>query len=449
MGSIVSLPSGGGSTAPEDGGSGSVESIALVALADNIQEGFNSAQISWSNIDWSLFPARAGFPDYTVTHSLDSVTVFASISAVEPPEYEEALDADGNTIKDEDGNVVFEKDAYGNNIRIIDYANDLFLAWGGTDGNDHLRSKNFLFPDGNGEQVKVTGALMGFSGDDVLYSENIYIPMLMGGSGDDSYILEGGGFSQIVEYGNDANDEVISYSNTWALAGEIDGQHLFLSNSAQTDVVVIWDYKVEEAKVESFWFDLDNNGLNEHYTFDGFISEVQSDGFWVGSLSSEELGISRITLEELAQTVSEAVLLSSQIENMRIADGDVALSVARLYQAAFDREPDIGGLNHWIDAWETTHASLGEIASSFYTSNEFNLTYGGLSDDEFITQLYSNVLDREPDTGGFDFWTDVLGESHETRAEVMLGFSNSLENKVNTELQLSGLTEDTPGEWIL
>lgn len=415
MGSIVSIP--GGSTASEEGDSGSIKSTSLVALTANIQEGFNAAQISWSNIDWSLFPARAGFPDYTVTHSLDSVSVFASISA------SESLD--------------------------IDFAEDLFLAWGGTDGNDHLRSKDYSFPDGDGEQINVTGALMGFSGDDVLYSENIYIPMLMGGSGDDSYILEGGGFAQIVEYGNDANDEIISYNNTWALAGEIDGQHLFLSNEAQTDVVVIWDYKVVEAKVESFWFDLDNNGLNEHYTFDEFISKIQGDNFWVGSLSSEELGISRITLDELTSTISEAVLLSSQIENMRIADADVALSVARLYQAAFDREPDVEGLNHWIDAWETTHASLGDIASSFYTSDEFNLTYGGLSDNEFVTQLYSNVLDREPEDSGLNFWTDVLEQSHETRAEVLLGFSNSLENKVNTELQLSGLTENLPGEWVL
>jgi len=436
MGTIAGLS---GSASASASASEVEDNTTLVVLAANIQEGLNSSQISWSNIDWSLFPARPGWPDYTITHDLDSISVFISIAAADEPEFEETLDQ------------------YGNPIRIVDYAEDLFLAIGGTDGNDHLRGKDYSFPDGTGEQLKITGALMGFSGDDALYSDHFYTPMLMGGSGDDAYILDavtgseadsGSVFVQIVEHGNDDNDSIISYNNDWAFAGDIDGQHLILADETQSDVVIIWDYNAPDAKIENFWFDFDNNGLNEHYTFDEFISKIHKNDFWLGSLSSEELGISRVTTEELAQTISEAVLLSTQIEELRIADDDTALSVARLYQAAFDRTPDLGGLNYWVDNWES-NMSLFDIAGHFYNSDEFNLSYGEVSDDEYVTLLYANVLDRVPDTAGFNYWTDVLSQGIDTHAGVLVGFSDSLENKVNTELQLSGLEESLPGNWVL
>ncbi len=660
MGTIVQLP---GNSNDSSESRGSTEVISLVTLAANIQSGLNATQISWGNIDWSLFPARPGFSDYTVTHDLKSVTVFAPIAAA-APEYLQATDEAGNPLTeivigdgdiseqeiqvfDSSGNALSEYiltdlfgnvlsdqevvelagytlvdvtayilnaegkfeatnerviadthgviltpgntstlgnfsvqavpfyvrdsagllgnppvevtdefgeqlqefvlidtfgnvmsntgaqalgfsvasvpvyingikttetvlaneegiilssgdipsvssnlsldlvefvvreggvpvigtvltpgaetvvpvdalDEFGNKIRIVDFAEDLFLAIGGTDGNDHLRAKDYSFPDGTGAQANLTGALMGFSGDDVLYSDHLYTPMLMGGSGDDSYILDGvagegsdGAFVQIVEHGNDVDDSVISYNNEWAFAGDIGGQHLILSDESQSDVVIIWDYLVPEARIEHFWFDFDENGSNEHYTFDGFISKIHEDDFWVGSLSPESLGISQLTIDDLAQDISEAVALSFQIETLRIADSEVALSIARLYQTAFDRLPDTGGLNYWIDQWELNHSSIGVIANNFYVSTEFLQTYGDLGDDEYISQLYLNVLNREGEDGGYNYWTNELSTEHSSRAEVMVGFSNSLENKINTELQLSGINEASSGEWAL
>ncbi len=350
---------------------------------------------------------------------------------------------------------VFELDAYGNPVRIIDSAADLFLAIGGTDDSDHLRNRDYSFPDGNAQERQITGAFMGFAGDDVLYSENVYNPMLMGGKDDDTYILQNletgnqNVFTQIVESGNDGNDTIISYGNDWAIALDIDGQHLVLSDVGQTDVIVIWDYKVPEAKIENFWFDFDNNGINEHYNFDEFIATLHSRDYWQGSFRSEELGLSRPTLTELTQAVTEAVTLSTQIENYREAGEKTALSIARLYQTALDRTPDEEGLNYWIDRWESEQLSLRLIANEFYLSEEFTSTYGDLDDAGYITQLYANVLDRAPEQSGFDYWTGQLTQEMD-RSEVMARFSDSLENKINTEVQLSGLAEDVvAGHWIL
>ncbi|OUS09542.1 hypothetical protein A9Q90_03045 [Gammaproteobacteria bacterium 54_18_T64] len=470
-----------------DGGTSTEDTsvVSLATLGSAIQQAFTSSHIGWNGINWSLFPAIAPHPnlvpDYTITHDLDSISVFVPISAVNPPEFltevdqygrpvtEDELDELGQVVLDDQGEPVqvpvFVVDEFGNPVRIVDSAADLFLAIGGTDGSDHLRNRDYSFPDGGGEQRQITGAFLGFSGDDVLYSQNLNTPILVGGSGDDSYIIENdydpfrdadqgnifagqGIVTQVVEYGGDDNDSIISYSNEWVWSGDIDGQHLFLSNAEQTNVLIYWNYKVADAKVENFWFDFDQNGLNEHYSYEEFTSTLRDSNGWLGSLQPEVLGISRTTLNDLTQAITEAVTLSDQIESYRLANIDVVLPIARLYQAAFDRTPDLSGLNYWIDQWESVQLSIGQIADGFYISEEFNSTYGNLDDDSYIFQLYANVLDRTPDEVGFDYWVDRLDDGM-SRPGVLASFSESLENKINTEVQLSGLAESTPGNWIL
>ena len=66
----------------------------------------------------------------------------------------------------------------------------------------------------------------------------------------------------------------------------------------------------------------------------------------------------------------------------------------------------------------------------------------------FTTLLYNNVLDRVPDEPGLDYWVNDLVNGA-TRAEVLVGFSESLENKINTEVQLGGIALNISGDWIL
>ena len=46
-----------------------------------------------------------------------------------------------------------------------------------------------------------------------------------------------------------------------------------------------------------------------------------------------------------------------------------------------------------------------------------------------MENLYSNVLNRELDQGGYDYWVGNLNNGIEQRHEVLLGFSESTENK--------------------
>lgn len=106
----------------------------------------------------------------------------------------------------------------------------------------------------------------------------------------------------------------------------------------------------------------------------------------------------------------------------------VAGQAYRLYQAAFDRAPDLPGLGFWIAQMDRGVAAL-EVADAFVRSPEFTRLYGTtLQDTAFVQTLYQNVLHRSPDAEGFDFWVHAL-QSGVSRADVLLQFSDSPENQ--------------------
>lgn len=105
-------------------------------------------------------------------------------------------------------------------------------------------------------------------------------------------------------------------------------------------------------------------------------------------------------------------------------------SVYRLYQAAFNRKPDLPGLGFWIYA-AANGRSLNEIADGFINSDEFSRTYGAkIADSVYVNQLYMNVLHRAGEAEGVKWWGQVL-TAGTPRNSVITGFSESDENKNN------------------
>lgn len=107
--------------------------------------------------------------------------------------------------------------------------------------------------------------------------------------------------------------------------------------------------------------------------------------------------------------------------------------VVRVYRAFLGRAPDAGGLNYWIrrrrGALFVARMTVTQIAESFVASNEFKTKYGSLGNRAFVTRIYTDVLDRTADTQGVDYWTRRLDTKAKTRAQVMVGFSESSEYK--------------------
>jgi hypothetical protein len=113
-----------------------------------------------------------------------------------------------------------------------------------------------------------------------------------------------------------------------------------------------------------------------------------------------------------------------------------AASLARLYYAALDRAPDAGGLTNWTKAAEGG-LSLRDAADAFVISAEFQGKYGAIPNEQFVEQLYRNVLDRSSDPGGLAAWTAGLNSGQSDRGDVLVGFSESLEHQIKTQPYMS------------
>ena len=125
----------------------------------------------------------------------------------------------------------------------------------------------------------------------------------------------------------------------------------------------------------------------------------------------------------------------ANVERLQFSDKTIALDIEgnagqayRLYQAAFNRTPDVSGLTfqtHTLDdGW-----GLSAIAKNFIDSPEFSSTYGSLDNTQFVTQLYQNVLHRVPDASGLQYHVDHLNQGW-ARENILVGFSESPENQV-------------------
>jgi len=111
--------------------------------------------------------------------------------------------------------------------------------------------------------------------------------------------------------------------------------------------------------------------------------------------------------------------------------------IYRLYQAALNRQPDLTGLGYWIHAGEQG-AALDEIAAALIDSAEFRSAYGDrLSNAAFLDRLYRNVLHRAGEAGGFNWWLAQLNAGA-PRAQVLLGFAESDENRQALQPQMAG-----------
>jgi hypothetical protein len=141
--------------------------------------------------------------------------------------------------------------------------------------------------------------------------------------------------------------------------------------------------------------------------------------------------------------------VSPSADLLRFADGWTALdgrtelgSALRLYQATLGRDPDPIGLGFWTKALETGTLSLPETAQGFVGSAEFQARFGAPDNAGFVDLLYRNVLGRAADAEGLAHWTGVLDRGAATRAEVVLGFSDSAELIEATAGRFSG------GVWV-
>jgi hypothetical protein len=261
----------------------------------------------------------------------------------------------------------------------------------------------------------VVGAvtLRGGAGENIVVGDDAAQNMYLG-AGDDQ--LFGGGGNDIVGSA-DGNDLLDGGSGADLVVGGI-GNDSLLGGSGN-------DVLQGSGSVRGDW----------QFTMqgDGMLGAVHAGTVFAGGRPA------MLTLAQLNGSDADLAFLAAPRDSL----ADMAL----LYQAAFERAPDIGGLNFYLgNGNDAASVARGIIASTEWAGRGMN----ALSDDAFLFTLYSQVLGRVPDAQGYAFWSGQLAQGALTRADVLLGFAASTEHRAlqGPDFVIAASSVDGENGWL-
>ncbi len=178
------------------------------------------------------------------------------------------------------------------------------------------------------------------------------------------------------------------------------------------------------------------NKSNADYVTDLYMlfmgREPDEDGFndWVGRLDA---GKSRLEVfagfansQEFYNICDSYGITAGRFVSGydRATINNVNLFVERLYKTCLGRIGDKDGQKNWVEQLIKKQITGSECARRFIFSQEY--TNKGLSDEEFVENLYLAMMGRSSDAEGKANWISALANG-KTRDEVFSGFVNSVE----------------------
>jgi hypothetical protein len=293
------------------------------------------------------------------------------------------------------------------------------------EGNDEFYLSNgndIAFGQGGNDRM------FGFSGND----------LLSGGAGNDIII---GGFGNDTLDGGAGNDELNGGSGNDFLFGR-DGNDLFYGEGGN-------DTLYGEAGDDVFYGGIGNDLIDGDVGNDtaGYSGNQASYTLTLSPTSTsitdrraDGNGTDQLIDIEFLDFDTEAFPFDF---NLNQFGGPTGLSESQfesfieLYIAYFNRAPDAVGLNFWGTAY-ANGTTLQEMATLFIDQDETRATYPtSLSNADFATAVYNNVLGRIPDQAGFDFWVGILESGARGRDQFILSVLEGVQDGSPDQAYLS------------
>ena len=230
-----------------------------------------------------------------------------------------------------------------------------------------------------------------------------------------------------------------------------------LSREADSDGLSYWTGRIRSGNIKgieiagSFVFSTEftkKNYCNEHFVKQIYPAlmgrEADAGGlaYWVGQLDS-----GKMNRESLLNSFASSAEYKNLCNNAGIELGaarkvpkygvlpygpcavcgektKVVQFVERMYTECLKRSAESGGLNYWSKEL-CNHTKTGKsMLDFFFLSKE--IKQQNLSNEEYVKRIYRAMLNREPDSGGLDFWAGELNKGKQATA-VIAGFVNSEE----------------------
>lgn len=287
--------------------------------------------------------------------------------------------------------------------------------------------------DGKVDQFTGVEQIVGAGGADVFINEGTSFVRFRGMDGVDSYTGSASGIDD-VDFRQDPAGITVNLQSGTAVDGWGNAESLTLFDSVRGSLFVD---NITGSDGANSLRGLDGNdtirGLGGNDVIDGgdgLDYAIFGGTAAAASISRPEAGRINVSSGEGDDTLYnvERLVFSDSAIAFDVGEGEIAGSVYRTYQAAFDRTPDIDGLSFWIDKADNG-TSLTEIAAGFLASNEFAAAYGANpAPADYVAKLYENVLGRPGEQAGIDFWTGKLTSGEASNADVLASFSQSSEN---------------------
>jgi len=235
---------------------------------------------------------------------------------------------------------------------------------------------------------------------------------------------------------------------------------------AADNLAIAYDVVIENVVGSDFNDTLTGNEANN--TFTAGLGNDSIDGGGGGDILALNTVYSNASIvfgsNSITVSSSEGVDTLQSVEAIKFSDGYVSLldqnlpttiiddalagRVLSLYQAGLNRAPDTDGLNFWIESY-IAGTDLLDISQQFVDSTEFATEFSVASDADYVSTLYQNVLGREGEASGVEFWLNSLaaGVSY---SKMLLNFSDSPENQAGIASLLDDLHYQASDEmWLV
>jgi len=262
---------------------------------------------------------------------------------------------------------------------------------------------------------------------------------------------------------DDVIDPVIRlYTGILGRSADADGAEYWVEkNAAGYDLANLAESFVYSAEFQDKVGDMTTknvvNALYENVL--GRSADQAGYDYWVEQVDSGRVTIGKMALSftESDEYVAQSAQLvqASKIANWGVnlhgfdpeamgidvtGSADQADTIIRVYSGLLGRDPDQDGFDFWINEADQGR-DMTDLASAFVYSDEFLDGVDQPNVTQVVDALYHNVLGRDPDQGGYDYWINE-GNQGKSFGEMALAFTESGENVDATAAHVAAERDD-------
>ena len=119
-------------------------------------------------------------------------------------------------------------------------------------------------------------------------------------------------------------------------------------------------------------------------------------------------------------------IVRGNITGLEHADKSAGITkfVTFIYRNVLKRDPDSGGLNYWAGEMVENGMTASRLVEEFAKSQEF--ASANISNEEYVERLYETVLGRKSDESGKQYWVSLMNTGY-SRHDILREFTRSAE----------------------